>query len=252
MRIAQFTDIHIAAGEDCHGFPVRDQFKAALADAKGFAPDLVLITGDLACDCGGSAAYQWIHQQLQQSGLPFQVMPGNHDDPQQMLAEFSCPGNTQETGFWDFKLRVAGRPVLCLDSGAHKLAPAQLTWLAKHLGQLTERCLLFIHHPPLLTGHKFMDHGHELRNHREVWRIITDHQDAIEHVFCGHYHYDTTLPTSVPVTITPSCQMQIAPDDSKPRFEATPFGYRQISWGQDLSHEVRWFEAQGRVALANC
>ena len=89
MRIVQLTDLHIGLeNEDTYGVDVRHNFLQILDKAKAQRPDLLVISGDLCYRDGDARIYEWIKGHLDQSGLPYEVMSGNHDDPVLLARSF--------------------------------------------------------------------------------------------------------------------------------------------------------------------
>ena len=82
FRLVQMTDLHLLADPQAlyRGKATRTSFLEALKLACHLKPDLLLLTGDLAED-EQPATYQWLYQQLEASGLTWQWLPGNHDQP---------------------------------------------------------------------------------------------------------------------------------------------------------------------------
>ena len=79
FKIVQFTDIHWHNGED------PDQKSAALMEsiASAEAPNLIVLTGDIlsggGCDDAAKSLQQIVHL-LEQCGIPWAAVFGNHDD----------------------------------------------------------------------------------------------------------------------------------------------------------------------------
>ena len=80
ISIAHLTDIHIGPSEvPVRAINVRRNFEKALQQITFEKPDLIVLGGDLAADCGEVEAYQWIKPRLDQADIPYLIIPGNHD-----------------------------------------------------------------------------------------------------------------------------------------------------------------------------
>jgi 3',5'-cyclic AMP phosphodiesterase CpdA len=87
MFIAQLSDIHVRpAGQLYHGLVESNlMFVNALQHLEQIErrPDMVLISGDLV-DEGDPAEYAMLVELLKPLTLPYVVMPGNHDNRDQL------------------------------------------------------------------------------------------------------------------------------------------------------------------------
>jgi len=177
------------------------------------SPDLVVLSGDLVND-GSPSEYAWLRELLAPLPVPWQLMPGNHDQRDQLRAAFP------EQGFTEDELCCAWRDVddlrlLFLDTTipgeeGGEIADAQLAWLdAAYKDQRAS--LLFLHHPPFAIGIAGMDtiacRGADrlagwLRGHPQVRAIA-----------CGHVHRPIfTSFAGRPAMTAPSVAHQIVCD----------------------------------------
>ncbi len=240
MRIIQITDLHIAevGYSTVLDIDVRGKFKSVLAEAKKQQPDLLVLSGDLCYDVGNKAVYQWIKHELDQSGLNYQVMPGNHDDSVMMAKVFKMPWqeNTKES-FSSIQYTVG--KVLFLDSAKAALSEDQWSWLEQEL-RTEQSILLFMHHPPLLAQTPFMDNHYSFKEMDRFAEVLAQKNNIS--VFCGHYHTERFVQSNhFNVFITPSTMAQIDPE--KPEYalgHLTP-GFRVIDWdGEEVITYVRY------------
>ncbi|MFN4324289.1 MAG: metallophosphoesterase family protein [Azonexus sp.] len=77
MRIVQLSDLHLR-------------------------PDLLLMTGDLADD-GVPSTYEALHRRLANAGIPFALLPGNHDRRDALRSAFPAL-STAGTGRLDQRI----------------------------------------------------------------------------------------------------------------------------------------------------
>jgi 3',5'-cyclic-AMP phosphodiesterase len=164
--IAQISDLHIKPpGELAYG---RIDTAAALArcidSVNRFAPrpDLVVITGDLV-DKPLPQAYNHLKVLLGSLQIPFVAVPGNHDGRDLMRVAFASQRYAGTGGVLNAVRAVGGIDIVLIDSTVPDepyglLAPETLAWLDSALAASETRpALLFLHHPPIVTGIRHMD-----------------------------------------------------------------------------------------------
>lgn len=231
LVIAQISDTHINATDSSYyGINVRQQLRQVLNALARKPIDLLVISGDLAAEHGEIAAYQWIKQALARLPFPYLIMAGNHDLVTNLAQVFDIPPNDITDNMLYFSRRIKGWRLLFLDSSSYWLPQQQITWLRQQLTRIiNEPVLLFIHHPPLLCGCRFLDERYSLKNMNEVWPVLTQ-LPAIQAIFCGHYHTERSITRDgQQVYLTPSTMLQINPDTSDFQVAHTVPGWRIIT-----------------------
>ena len=232
LIIAQLTDMHIGPTDGPYrNMPVRQQFLEALQTLATRKLDLLVLSGDLAAEAGEPEAYHWLKQCLAKFPAPYAVMAGNHDHVGRMTDLFNLPASDSVAGMLCFHRTLKGKRLLFLDSSSYTLPLSQLDWLRTQLtANAHEEVLLFIHHPPLLCGCRFMDSRYALQNIDQVWPVLVQ-LPQIKHIFCGHYHTEKTITQEgKTVYLTPSTTFQI--DTQSPHFVMADIrpGWRIIEW----------------------
>jgi len=242
MQLVQLTDIHIGREEeDTRNVDVRGNFRKALQQIVKRRPDQLIISGDLCYMEGEAGIYAWIRNQLDDFGLPFSVIPGNHDASALLADSFGHADRLQGEELY-YAQRWGNWLALFLDSARGHLSADQKHWLAQSLHNYSAHpALVFIHHPPCLAGVPYMDARYALEDRNEVLAIFKNHPLPVE-VFCGHYHVEKSLRIGgVGVHITPSTFFQI--DMQREDFAVDHYrvGYRRI-WLEEerLLHTIRW------------
>lgn len=194
VLVAQFSDLHIKpVGMRAYR---RVDTAAALArcvkELNRFTPrpDLVVISGDLV-DAPSPSAYQHLLQLLAPLEIPFAAVPGNHDDRDLMRA--ALPGGyAHQSGALNSLRALGAVDVVLIDSVTPgrdygTLEHETLAWLETVLAAAPRRpALLFLHHPPFVTGIEHMD-VQNLRNAGELAAIVQRHRRA-RLVAAGHVH----------------------------------------------------------------
>lgn len=155
-------------------------------------PNAVVITGDLT-DFGRAAEYDHLRQLLAPLTMPVYLMPGNHDDRDQLRRSFADHTYLGETGFVQFSVAVNGLQLIALDTvnagaSAGSLCSDQLAWLARQLQlHAGKPVVVAMHHPPFQTLIGHMDAIGLLQGAQELQALIAQHAN-VERIICGHLH----------------------------------------------------------------
>ena len=181
FRLVQMTDLHLLADPQAlyRGKATRTSFLEALTLACRLNPDLLLLTGDLAED-EQLATYQWLYQQLEASGLTWQWLPGNHDQPA-LMNELKPSDFYQQTAAW----QILGLNSHLPKATQGKLASQQLHKLKEALNN-PKPLLIALHHPPVKVNSEWKD-ALALENAAAFWKLLKDKPQAKLVVF-GHVH----------------------------------------------------------------
>ena len=254
MLIAQISDLHVMpAGELAFG---RFDTSASLARCISHImqlkplPDAVLATGDLV-DGGSPGEYRRLRNLLAPLGMPVYVIPGNHDERGVLCAEFNDhlylprPGQTVRYVVEDHDAILIALDTAVTGEVCGALGADQLNWLETTLGAEPHKpTLVFMHHPPVKTGTRYMDDiALDRPSAGRLARIIERHPQ-VERVTCGHVHrgmqarwHGTT------VSICPSTAFQYSLDfrpDASATVTGEPPAYQLHYWnGAELvTHTV--------------
>ena len=181
FRVVQLTDLHLLADAKARyrGANTRAHFLTALALTQRLKPNLLLLTGDLAED-EQLATYQWLYKQLTASGLAWQWLPGNHDNPS-LMRQFSPSHFHQQTPHW----QIVGLNSHLPNHTQGRLAPQELALLQQALNN-PKPLLLALHHPPVSVNSQWKD-AIALENAAEFWAKLK-HQPQARLVVFGHVH----------------------------------------------------------------
>jgi 3',5'-cyclic AMP phosphodiesterase CpdA len=212
LRIAQISDLHIKPpGTLAYGrVDTAKALQRCIATLNAFepAPDFVVISGDLA-DTPNAQEYDHLKQLLAPLKLRFAGIPGNHDSRELLRAAFPGAPYAFPSGALNQKIEIGELDLLLLDSSVPRkphgeLDAPTLSWLDTTLASSSSRpALLFLHHPPFITGISHMDRQN-LNNAAELETIIRRHPRALA-VATGHVHRATlTMFAGRPCTICPA------------------------------------------------
>ncbi|MGH7415656.1 MAG: phosphodiesterase [Candidatus Rokuibacteriota bacterium] len=214
MLIAQITDTHISTPgsvNDRH-FRTPEHLERAVAHLNGLIPrpDVALATGDLV-ERGEPAEYARLRSILDGLAMPLYVIPGNHDAREHLARAFADRGYLpQDGGFLhytveEWPVRLIGLDTLVPGAPGGRVGAGQLAWLDARLGEGRARpTVVFMHHPPFVTGMPAMD-GMGLEGKAELASVIGRHPQ-VERLLCGHLHrpitrrFAGTVATTCPAT----------------------------------------------------
>lgn len=241
VRIAQISDLHIKPlGEIAYG---RVDTAAALTrcitelNRLAPQPDMVVISGDLV-DKPSPQAYEHLVSLLAPLKIPFVAIPGNHDDRDAMRAHLPHRGYVHDAGPLNSVRAVDDVDVVLLDSivpdkDYGTLDAPTLAWLDATLAASTTRpALLFLHHPPFVTGITHMDRQN-LHNAGDLAALLRKHK-RVRLVAAGHVHRAVlTTFAGVTATICPAPNHAVALDlegKSPPGFRVEPPAFHLHAW----------------------
>lgn len=221
MLIAHITDAHVsAAATQPAGQPdTRSAFRRLVEalSRQTVRPDLILFSGDLGDD-GTEAEYAIVSEGLLSLGIPVLAVPGNHDRRTQMVT--SLPDMTGANGdghlcFVDdeWPLAIIGLDTIVEGSPHGELCGNRLRWISDALEQLHDRqALIFMHHPPVITGLVHLDSMGLLEGRDELAKAVARH-GSVEAILCGHMHRAIQGRCGgAPVFVAPSSSHQFALD----------------------------------------
>ncbi len=197
-------------------------------------PDAVVITGDLT-DFGRAAEYDHLRELLAPlAPLPIYLLPGNHDERQQLRASFPEHAWLGTEGFVQYSVPVGAMQLIALDTvvpGASEgsLCAERLDWLAAQLDAHRDRpVVIAMHHPPFRTLIGHMDEIGLLQGAEALEALVARHPN-VERVICGHLHRSIQVRFGGSVALTvPSPAHQVCLDlapDAPSAWTLEPPGY---------------------------
>ena len=257
VLIAQITDTHVGfepeAGENEFNFV---RFRNVLGHllSQSVQPDMLILSGDLT-DGGQADCYVRIRELVSDCPFPVHVMPGNHDNRDELLKAFpDCP---TADGFAQFAIECddgnGGLRVLCLDSfepGRHggAFCETRADWLAKELAAHPDTpTILFMHHPPVVAGIEWMDPRPSEAWFTRFHNTVRGHRQIVS-IQAGHLHRPLhAMVEGIPISVTPAVAPAVSLDlrpidtdvpDARPIVAAEPPFYSLHLWrsGSLVSH----------------
>jgi len=245
--ILQLSDPHLLAGPEARlrGVPTRETLAEVLALALARHPviDRIVLTGDLAHD-EQPATYEALRALLGPHAEHARALPGNHDDRTALRMGFgpaAAPDAAPPGDRIGFAERVDGWYLVGLDSripgeDPGRLGPEQLAWLrerlAAHAGVPT---VLFVHHPPVPTGHPVLD-GMGLLDADALAAVLAT-APWVRAICHGHIHREfEALLGATPVLGAPSTAFQFPAHPDHGAYELLPPGARVLHLTSDGLH----------------
>ena len=212
VLVAQISDLHIKRpGALAYG---KVDTAAALTrciaqlNRLRLRPEIVIVSGDLV-DTPAEDEYEHLIRLLAPLEIPIAVFPGNHDARALVRAAFPAQPYAQATGALNLSLAVGPLDLVLIDSSVpgapHGVLDGDtLRWLDATLSMSPARpALLFLHHPPFVTGIKHMDRQ-SLRNTDDFAPLLKRHS-RVRLIAAGHVHRTAlTMFAGIPATICPA------------------------------------------------
>ncbi len=223
MVFAQISDLHLTADDTFSNDdgPVAHAVACVAAlNRLDPRPELVLITGDVV-ERANTDSYHRARRILDELQVPYFVVPGNHDDRRLLLEAFpdgACPvRDADREPYIQYTFSHSGFLFIGLDtlkpgSDHGQLCRDRLSWLEAVLHESTTvPRVVFLHHPPVATGHPVVDDTrlyHSAALHRLLQRF-----PAETHLLCGHVHRSvSTIWAGAALHICPSVFHQFSFD----------------------------------------
>ncbi|OQY31311.1 MAG: hypothetical protein B6241_14320 [Spirochaetaceae bacterium 4572_59] len=230
LHLAHISDTHVSElGKSVDGLNTRKKFRDTLEVLKKRSPDGIILTGDLAQPQGSATVYKWMKERLDALEIPYIITPGNHDNSSLLIETFNLKNEAPHvilTGLVVMK----GEPLLFLESAEEKLKENQSKWLLQEMKGQTQKCILFMHHPPCVCNVPFMDNNYPYKTPEFFQKTVKESGKDLT-IFCGHYHVEKELTEqSVPmkVYITPPTLGCLDPDCDEYQISDPRTGWREI------------------------
>lgn len=187
LRVLQLSDCHVSAapGAVYRGSDPRATLEGVLQAARAWAPELMLVTGDLSEDASADS-YQYLAKRFGSLGVPMLTTPGNHDVARLQAACFEgCP-------IEDPLIHRQGRwQIVVLNSAVEGYVPGvlsdrMLAGLQKALLNRDLPKLLVLHHQPVPVGSPWIDR-YPLEGPERLWALLDGRAD-VRGIAWGHVH----------------------------------------------------------------
>jgi 3',5'-cyclic AMP phosphodiesterase CpdA len=245
LTIAQITDLHVTTGDDPLNQVRNEQrLRQVLRAVHALKPRPVAIiaSGDLV-DRGRPAEYAELKALLADCEIPIWFAMGNHDNRDAFLAAFSDGYRLDPDGFVQYALDLGGLRVVVCDTLEHGhdrsgFCERRARWLSAILDADRQTpTVVFMHHPPIPSGVRWMDPEPDAPWIRATAEAIQG-RDNLAVILCGHVHrafhgmlagklVSTTPASSIQVTLDLT-EMDLARPDGREILVAEPPGYALV------------------------
>jgi 3',5'-cyclic AMP phosphodiesterase CpdA len=195
MLIAQITDSHVEApGVIAHGrYDARALLARALKQIATMVPkvDFILHTGDVTHH-GDVGVNRDVRALLEATGLPYAVIPGNHDEIEPLRAAYADKPWMPAAGFIHFVVEDFPARIICLDTTIPGQVPGtlceqRLAWLETQLANGGSRpTMIAMHHPAFRIGRPFSD-ARPFGNADRFAALMARHPN-VSLIVAGHVH----------------------------------------------------------------
>jgi Icc protein len=263
--LVQLTDLHIREpGRLAYGRIDTAPYLARAVQsvlALRQQPDAVVVTGDLT-DFGRAAEYGHLQRLLAPLTMPIYLLPGNHDDRDQLRRSFpghAYLGTGSDTGsdtggFIQYSVRVGPLRLLTLDTcvpgASHgSLCEKRLAWLEAQLDTCRdEPVVVAMHHPPFQTLIGHMDDIGLLEGAEALEALLCRYTN-VERVICGHLHraidvrFGGTIASTSPAQAHQVC-LDLA-SDAPSAWTLEPPAFRVHAWSPGEGRLVTHLAACG-------
>lgn len=197
MLIAQITDTHIVEkGKDWLNEPATktsERLSKAVSyiNSMNPLPDAVLLTGD-ASDTGTADAYRHLKTLLAPLKAPLYIIPGNHDQRNELREAFKDLPYMPKEGFIDyvideFPLTLIGLDTLIEGENGGIICRERFDWLKGVVRNNGKPKLIFMHHPPAKTGYRLFDSI--LCSVPDGFKEFICEQKELVALLAGHFHH---------------------------------------------------------------
>lgn len=235
-RIALITDLHISL-EEKYPFEIDTlyNFHKVINSIDNKVYCHIIVAGDLCFRKVDSEVYKRVFLTLNGTGIPFSVVPGNHDNSEAMAKVFGL--NTRVNEIY-YKKIICGKEFLFLDTSRGEMSERQWDWFEQEIMRFKNsdsNIFIVMHHPPMYGDSPHMDNAFGFKQIDVFKKIIREYSNKNKiYVFCGHYHIERYLSfENIHVFITPSLFVQIDPKSEKFNILTKRIAFREISFGQD-------------------
>ncbi|WP_025732139.1 metallophosphoesterase [Carnimonas nigrificans] len=234
MRLIQLSDIHLKAdpAAEVRGSNPEQRFRAALRALGNERFDYLLLCGDVSDD-GSSRSYQRIIEGCDALGVEWGWIPGNHDDPAEMVRHRPL---LQEVRLGQWRLFGLDSWVEGWDGG--EVGAEQLAALESRVEASDGPYLIALHHPPIEPPTRWMG-SIDLRDKGDFWACIDRLSLPPAAVLSGHIHTPVAQQRGAAQVLTsPGCVDQFDAHQDEFTIDATLLpGYLVVTLDEQTLRE---------------
>ncbi|MCF6234564.1 MAG: phosphodiesterase [Rhodobacteraceae bacterium] len=196
-RILQISDLHLTVpptkldGQVDTSKRFRAAIDVALKARTKLALEAVVVTGDIS-HSGNPECYAHFRKEIERLGLPYFVIPGNHDSREEMRTAFGDARYIPQTGRLNWttelkKMYVIGIDTLVEGHSGGVFDDETADYLTRALDRISGKpVLISMHHPPFDCGIRFMDNIGLAG--KEKLKAVLGNAKPNARIICGHVH----------------------------------------------------------------
>jgi 3',5'-cyclic-AMP phosphodiesterase len=201
VLIAQITDTHVRRKGDLlhHMIHTGRELRRCVETINRLSPlpALVVATGDLV-DRGKVKEYRRLRKLLAELRVPCYLIPGNHDDRDELRAAFPDHSYLPPRGPLSYVIESRPIRIIGLDTTRGRkpggeIDESRLGWLDQRLSEAAATpTLIAMHHPPFDTGIGPVD-AHGFKGREAFEALIASHPQVVR-IISGHIHRALEVP----------------------------------------------------------
>ena len=210
MTIIQISDLHInIPNSNPFNIDCLSSFQKSLNESiTRYSPELIVVSGDLCQKVPETNVYHYVKKIMDECGVPFHVISGNHDDPASIRSIFYESLLPDKELY--FSERLNDEKIIFLDTTPGTMSEKQYDWFVNEINESGKEVFIFMHHPPLKGEVLLMDQNYSFYEIDRFSKVTNQFSDKHFYIFTGHYHNERTIiKENLTVFITPSTYVQI-------------------------------------------
>ena len=193
VSVVQITDCHLYQDPEAglYGLNSRLGLEKVVAMAAKYAPERVLLTGDIVHD-ETREGYEALHHLVAPLQAPVACIPGNHDDFDLMRSVLNLAGLADQQASCGKSILFSHWQIILLNSQVEgkvsgALSDDELDFLRYQLNKHPEHhTIICMHHHPVKIGSQWLDRI-GLANADDLFEILDD-SPQVKALVWGHVH----------------------------------------------------------------
>ncbi len=248
FKLLQISDCHLGStpNDTLLGMDTDQSLIDVLEQAQRTeSPDMVLCTGDVSND-GGPVSYARFLCLIDEffPSVPLAWLPGNHDDPDNMLKVGQHP--------LELAHHVNGWHLIFLNSRipgeeGGRLGRAELQRLDRELSaHPASPTAVFLHHQPVPVGSAWVDQY--VVEDADAFFDVVDRHSQVRLISWGHVHQEFhQRRNGVSLIASPSTSVQFLPNSDEFKLDPAMPGYRTYTLHADGHFEMQVVRAEKKM-----
>ena len=184
----QISDCHIDDETCVMGVDSSTNLKHILSDINNRDFDALLISGDLTHN-GTASSYKKLQKILTDVDSDIHVMPGNHDDKDNLSSTFNTElQRTFQLGDW----KIITLDSVQINKVSGLLNEEQLRFLDDSISNSNAKYIVVCLHHPVVSMNSDWDDELSLENPEDLFEVV-EHYSQVKAILWGHAHQSETF-----------------------------------------------------------